>query len=220
MNPNARKRLNACSRHDRDMYDRAERKFVAEPKSDKTRLFSPKNAIKESDNMKRINHAEFKTYASGTTRIRVPILRLYAPRICMADGHTITITRQRAARYIREMRADNNRSGKALNSVGALQRKDRAARKASTLMRSDIAAKSDNTTLPVNCTRDAARKAVTPMTDNNPTITIPTGPMTVSPATYAPTTEQASRLWESWMRTARKLTFQQFMDRWVSDNIG
>lgn len=206
MNPNARKRLNAMTRYDRDAHLRAERKFTKDAaRSDKTRLFTAKSSNKESDNMQRINHADFMTYTAGTIRIRVPHLRFYAPRICTADGHTITITRKRAARFIRQMRTDNKGSVTTKNSVGALQRKSRSTRL---------------TRLPVNCTRNAARKAISPSTvsDKNPVVDLPTGPMTCSPAGDAPTNEQASRLWQAWMRTQQRLTFQQYMDRWIADN--
>ncbi len=202
MNPNARKRLNAMTRYDRDAHLRAERKSTKEDRrSDKTRLFSPKNTIKESDNMQRINHAEFTTYASGTTRVRVPNLRFLDPRICMPDGHTIAITRKRAARYLRDMRSGNNGPATTENSVGALQRK---ARKPSTLTRQLVGV-------------ERVRADAESQSDNSMPV-VPKDPET------RPTTSlgspMATRLWESYMLTARKLTWEQYMARWVSDNTG
>lgn len=215
MNPNARKRLNAMTRYDRDAHLRAERAFVKDAaRSHKTRLFTANKAPKESDNMKRINHAEFTTYASRTTRIRVPNLRFYSPRICMPDGHTITITRKRAARYIRDMRrADNTTPSKPLKSVGHLQRIARPSasqRRIAQRLIFDARLKA--------ASENAATNGVP---SDNPVIDIPTGRMTASPAGGPVTSDQASRLWESWMRIpAGKLTFQQYMDRWVADNTG
>lgn len=106
MNPNARKRLASLPKHEQcpDTRKPGEgNRTNADRKADKNRLFTPKN--KDIDmTMRRIDHHDFRTYASPRGRVRIPRSRMMPPRQCMADGFTIAITRQRAASLLNEMR--------------------------------------------------------------------------------------------------------------------
>ena len=227
MNPNARKRLNAIPPCDAcpDTRNPGEPRTRKDRKADNNRLFTPKNTTKESDNMTRINHDEFTTYTSPAGRIRVAHSRLVAPRQCMPDGFTISITRKRAAQLLRTMRQSGNTTSSTPRKANTMPKspkstlgrtsKQHTARKESGLDKAHAAlvrkAKrnlglSDNTVLPANASREAVKEAVTP-SDNKPPTTSLGSPM-------------ATKLWESYMLTARKLTWDQYMARWLSDNTG
>lgn len=115
MNPNTRKRHNSTPKCDQcpDTRNPGEPRTRADRKADKNRLFTP-NKPERTDNMRRIDHDDFKTYVNGPrhtdARIRVPRARAYAPRQCMPDGFTIQITRKRAAQILREMRLSDKKA--------------------------------------------------------------------------------------------------------------
>lgn len=252
MNPNTRKRHLSTPKCEQcpDTRNPGEPRTRADRKADKNRLFNPKNAIKESDNMKRIDHDEFKTYTSPAhDRIRVPRSRLYAPRQCMADGFTVTITRKRAAEALRDMRkADNNaphRRNKE-NAANSLDIRRRKSDNESTLGHSDhvvrlyartcdrlgIAKKQEsgldkahaalvrkaqrNLGLPYKGEEDT--KSADNTGSRQPCNAVRKAMGRTRKGMKTQRGSHATRLWESYMSTSRKITWEEYMTRWLSDN--
>lgn len=234
MNPNTRKRHLSTPKCEQcpDTRNPGEPRTRADRKADKNRLFNPKNAIKESDNMKRIDHDEFKTYTSPAhDRIRVPRSRLYAPRQCMADGFTVTITRKRAAEALRDMRkADNNaphRRNKA-NSANSLDIRRRTLERKidSSLTRLEsgldkahaalVRKAKRNLGLPYKGEEDT--KSADNTGSRQPCNAVRKAMGRTRKGMKTQRGSHATRLWESYMSTSRKLTWEEYMTRWLSDN--